>query len=393
MRCLAATLALSLAACASAPPDAPEPDPAAWPGTPSPALTETWTALLAFRPDRRYPDAAAEAAARREVAGLQARLAVDPAASGSAGAALYRRSADPVARVMIGLYLYRLDRPRGEPFVLHALAALEDADPVFPTAYALAREWAASGQDRFRPGILSVFKARRGRILLPEGDGHVETPECMAYVMLAGGPELVPDVRRLLRHPDPYVRRNAAFALGQLFDDASGPALERQLAAGGTPAGGAAFALGELGRRDAVPALAARLSDPMAENRFWAAYALVELRAVDALPRLREALARETDEDAREELEAAVRTLSGAPGPFSAGAAPLPPAALADALREAERQKGYETGAARAIAASAGREQLDALRRIRAESTQIPSARGVRAFRVWGAVIKEIRAR
>jgi hypothetical protein len=393
MRRLASVPALLLAACAAPPPGVPEPDAAAWPGPPAPALTEAWSALLAFRPDRRYPDAAAEAAAGREIDRLQARLAADPAASGAAGAALYRTSTDPVARVMIGLYLYRLDRPRGEPFVLHALASLRDADPVFPTAYALAREWASTGQPRFRPGILSVFTARRGRILLPEGDGHVETPECMAYVILAGGPELVPDVRRLLGHADPYVRRNAAFALGQLFDDASGPALDRLLAEGGPAAGGAAFALGELGRRDAVPALAAALSDPLPENRFWAAYALYELRAVEALPRLREALARETDEDAREELGAAVKTLSGAPAPFSAGAALLPPAALADALREAERQKGYETGAARAIAASAGREHLDALGRIRAESTQIPSGRGVRAFRAWGAVMKEIRAR
>lgn len=353
-------------------------------------LRRTWSELLRHRPDRPPAD---PPAAAREVLDLQARLAKDPTSSVAAGEALFRESKDGVERVMLGVYLRALDRARGEPLLLEALAGLEDVDPLFATAYGLAREWAATRQERFLPGILSVFKAKRGRIKLPDGDAHVETPECMAYVALAWGEEILPHVRPLLEAKDPYVRRNAAFALGQLFDDASGPALERLLAGGGPAAGGAAFALGELGRRDRVPALAAALADPLPENRFWAAYALYELRAVDALPRLREALARETDEDARAEMEAAVKRLSGPPAPFSAGEAPLAPAALADALREAERQKGYETGAARAIAASAGREHLEALGRIRAASTHIPSARGVRAFRVWGAVIKEIRAR
>ena len=376
-----AALLLLAASCAQDPGP-----PSPWGAAAEPALTGTWTELLRFRPDRPPGD-------RDEIARLQAVLQKDPAASCAAGAALYRTSTDDVARVMIGVYLRTLDRPRGEPFLIHALAAAKDVDPVFPTAYGFAREWASTRQDRFLPGILSVFKARRGRIALPEGDAHVETPECMAYVLLAWGPEILPQVRPLLGDADPYVRRNAAFALGLLFDDPSRAALEALLAAGGPASGGAAFALGELGVRGAIPALTAMLADPLPENRFWTASALYELRAVDAVPRLREALAKEVDEDARGEMEAVLKSLSGKPLPYSGGTPPLAAAALEAALRDAEKQKGFETGPARAIAASAGREHLAALQRIRAEATHIPLASGPRAFRIWGAVIKEVRGR
>ncbi len=382
MRRVPATLTLFLVACAR------DPGPASpWGESSDAALTEAWTALLRHRPDRP------PAAARDEIPRLQALLQKDPTASCAAGAALYRKSTDGVTRVMIGVYLRTLDLPRGEPYLIHALAGLEEVDPVFPTAYGFAREWASARQERFLPGILSVFKARRGRIRLDPDDAYVETPECMAYVLLGWGPEILPHVRPLLRHADPYVRRNAAFALGLLFDDASRAALQAQLAAGGPAAGGAALALGEIGAREAIPDLISALADPLAENRFWAASALYELRAVEAVPSLREALAKEVDEDAREELEAVVKTLSGKPLPYSAEAAPLDPAALEAALRDAEKNKGYETGQARAIAASAGREQLPALHRIRAESTHIPMASGPGAFRIWGAVIKEVRGR
>lgn len=364
-----------------------DPGPASpWEGAPDPALTETWTALLRHRPDRPPAD-------RDAIARLQAVLQKDPTASCAAGAALYRTSTDSVARVMMGVYLRTLDRPNGEPFLIHALAGMEDVDPVFPTAYGFAREWASTRQERYLPGILSVFKARRGRIRLEPDEAYVETPECMAYVLLEWGREILPRVRPLLRHADAYVRRNAAFALGLLFDDASRAALEAQLAEGGPAAGGAALALGEIGGRGAIPALTAALGDPLAENRFWAAGALYELRGVEAVPRLREALAREVDEDARGELEAVLKFLSGKPLPYSAGTARLSAEALEAALREAEQQKGYDTTQARAIAASAGREHLEALQRIRAESTHIPMASGPGAFRIWGAVIKEVRSR
>lgn len=375
MRVLPALLLPLLAAC---------PRPAA----PQDPIREAWTALLRHRPDRPAAD---PAAARAEIDFLQARLAKDPAAAADAGEALLRTSKDGVERLMIALYLRVLDRPRGEPLLAEAAGALEDVDPVFPTIYGLAREWAATRQERFLPGILAVFKTRRGRIKLPDGDAHVETPECMAYVALAWGPELLPRLRPLLGSADPFVRRNAAFALGLLFDDPSRPALKELLKDKGPAAGGAAFALGELGVRETGPALAALLADPLPENRFWAAAALYELRAVDVLPRLREALEREKDEDVRGELENVVAYLAAGAPPY--GTSALKPAELAAALAEAEKMKGYDTGRAREIAASAGRNDLPALERIRAASTEIPTARGPGCFRVWGAAIKEARRR
>lgn len=353
-------------------------------------LRRTWSELLRHRPDRPTSD---PAAAARDVAELQARLAKDPTSSAAAGEALFRESKDGVERVMLGVYLRALDRPRGEPLLVEALGALEDVDPLFPTAYGLAREWASTRQERFLPGILSVFKARRGRIKLPDGDAHVETPECMAYVALAWGEEILAHVRPLLEAKDPYVRRNAAFALGLLFDDASRAALEKRLEDGGPAAGGAAFALGELGARDVAPKLFAKLADPLPENRFWAAAALYELRALDALPRLKEALKGERDEEVRGELSAVIEYLDRGAPPFSAGSAALPPAELEAALREAERLKGYDASRAKAIAASAGKQDLPALKRVRAASTEIPTAGGPSRFRVWGAAIKEVRAK
>lgn len=353
-------------------------------------LRRTWSELLRHRPDRPPAD---PAAAARDVAELQARLAKDPASAAAAGEALFRESRDGVERVMLGVYLRALDRSRGEPLLLEALGALEDVDPVFPTAYGLAREWASTRQERFLPGILSLFKAKRGRIKLPDGEARVETPECMAYVALSWGEEILPHVRALLGAKDPYVRRNAAFALGLLFDDASRNALEKLLEEPGPAAGGAAFALGELGARGVAPRLLAKLTDPLPENRFWAAAALYELRALDALPRLKEALKGELDEEVRGELETVMDFLgSGAP-PYGAGTPALSPGELETALKDAERLKGYDTSRAKAIAASAGKKDLPALKRIRAAATEIPTARGPGCFRVWGAVIKDARSR
>jgi hypothetical protein len=387
-------LLLSLAACpASAPPPAvPEPDAGAF-GPADPAWAEPWTKLLSYRPDRAYPDDAAREAAGREVASLQSKLSSSKPQACAAGAARFGSSRDGVERFLIGLYLRGLAGKEGEPFLVKAMADLADPDPVFPAYFGAARQLAATRAESVLPAVLGVLRTRSGKAVLTPEDRTLETPECVAYVLLSWGRDLVPKVRERLADGDGRVRRNAAFALGVLLDDASLPVLARMAAEDREAAAGAAFALGELGALPQRGAIERLLSSASADDRFWAAYALFELREPAAGAALKAALEREPEGAAREEMAAALKHLAEGAKAYGAGAERLGGAALESALKEAESTKGWEYGRARSLAASCTRAHEQRLRGIREASTEIPTGRGALAFRAWGAVLREARRR
>lgn len=75
----------------------------------------------------------------------------------------------------------------------------------------------------------------------------------------------------------------------------------------------AAMTLGQIGDPRAIPALVAALRDPEAHVRWRAAAALAKLGARDAVPDIEAALAREQDEWAIEQMQAAIEQLKSAP--------------------------------------------------------------------------------
>jgi HEAT repeat protein len=103
-------------------------------------------------------------------------------------------------------------------------------------------------------------------------------------------PRAVPGLIAVLQtDADPDTRMAAAYSLGLLGDQrAVDPLLAKLADTGEDPRvrGFAAEALIGPGERRAVPALIAALRDPSAEVRFWAAFALGELRDPAALSAL-----------------------------------------------------------------------------------------------------------
>jgi HEAT repeat protein len=101
---------------------------------------------------------------------------------------------------------------------------------------------------------------------------------------------LQPLATTLTRSEDNDRRYIAAYALGLLRDSRS---VEPLLATlhdredDQTVRGHAAEALGNIGDRRAIPFLIEALDDRSAEVRFWGAFALGKLKAIDALPKLK----------------------------------------------------------------------------------------------------------
>ena len=128
-------------------------------------------------------------------------------------------------------------------------------------------------------------------------------------------------------------------------------------------------------------------------TRFLAAYALYELGLKSSLGPLRNALASEKEKSVRTEIEFAIEHISKGADTFGKGAVRLDSAALAKALREAERGNGLNYSNAKSIAVSADLSGLEAIKRIRDATTRIPSDMGNKRFQTWGSVLKEVRRR
>jgi HEAT repeat protein len=104
--------------------------------------------------------------------------------------------------------------------------------------------------------------------------------------------DLIPDLRKLLKHRHAPIRSEAAYALGELGDQEAIPELMKLLQdPHETVVYGAADALGRLQAREAIPALRRKLSEP--PNKAWdpgpspaVVDALLRLKAREAIPEL-----------------------------------------------------------------------------------------------------------
>lgn len=171
----------------------------------------------------------------------------------------------------------------------------------------------------------------------------------------------------------------------------SKPTFIKMLAASDIGSGGAAFALGQLDAKDAIQPIAELLKSSSARTRFWAAYSLYEIGSKDAIPALTAAKAIEKDKDTLQEIDAAIENCAGAKT-TSEGVPKLNKEQLQAALLKVNNENGYK-GDFAAIAASAGRDELDRLEEIRQKTLEFRSKKGVQLFENWTEVITAVRRR
>ncbi|MBI2933478.1 MAG: HEAT repeat domain-containing protein [Planctomycetes bacterium] len=317
-----------------------------------------------------------------------------PVAACAAAVPLFRTTEDDFVRLSIVQHLEELAGEKAAaPFIVWTFSKVKDLGSHFQYVYEWTRLCALEQNPTLLPAVFAILRTHDQSIFLRAHSWHIRTHECMYYVLGGYGRGVIPYLRPMLRHEDPYVRRNAAFALGLFFDDSSEKALAKMLEAKDVGSGGAAFALGELHRTKHVRAIAQVLKSADAPTRFWAAYALYELGDKEAVPFLKAAADNEKDEDTLKEMKAAIERLSGDMKPLGSDAKKLDAANLGDLLTRIEKDNGLSTEDAGSIAISAGKEHLNALERIRYRSTQVPSDRGNKSFHIWCNVIKEVRRR
>ncbi len=376
-------------------PPVKEPDWAAWKDVDAKKkamAAQAWATLREYRPDREYKTANERKEAERKVAAAYKVLDDNPDAACAAGAELLRASKDDWERLMIATTIGTAGRDKGEPFLVWAMARAKTVDDAFDPVFEIASRFAAKRKPEYLPALAAVLRTHDGRIFLQLHSWWIPTQDCLFYVFGRYGPDAISYLRGLLKDPDPYVRRNAAIVLGDFMDRASKPALLKMLEADDVGSGGAAFALGELGDKEAVKPVARLLKNADARTRFWAAYALYELGDKGAVPALEAAAKSEKDEDTRGEMEAALEHLRGDPKPYGATAKKLAGEELRAELEKARKSNGLE-GDAAAIAASAGRDELAMLEEIRRKTLDVLSDKGNKRFREWTLVLKTVRRR
>jgi hypothetical protein len=347
-------------------------------------IAAAWKVLRENRADRKFATPEEAKAAGEAVQAAYKVLEANAEPACAVGAYYLERTKDDWERLMIGGTLLNLDEKKGEPFFVWSMAKSQMVEALFPAVFQDACFVAEAQRVSDLPGLYWVLKTQKGAVYLPEFDWIIPTHDCMFFVFGRFGAESVPYLRAALRDPDPYVRRNAAVLLGFFLDTESKADLMALLKAGGPPSLGAAFALGEMRDKEALPYVVKLLSSTELNDRLWATYALFEIRAPETLPILEKALAAETNESAKQELTAAVEHIKSinAPGPQA-----LTSDELAKVLKEAEETGSLELPFDR-IAASVKKEDLPKLIHLRRLSLDDISDEGHQEFQHWHKIIK-----
>lgn len=343
-----------------------------------------WKTLREHRPEKQYATPQESQAGAKAVEAAYQLLEQHAEAACAVGAYYLARTQDDWERLMIGGTLLSLDEQKGEPFFVWSLSKSGAVDALFPAVFHDACFVAEAQRASDLPGLFWILKTQKGAVLLPEYNWVIPTHDCLFYVFGRYGQEAVPYLRTALRDPDPYVRRNAAVVLGYFLDHESKDDLLTLLKGGGVAALGAAFALGELGSREALAPLIQMLALKEPSDRLWAIYALYEIRAAEALPALEKALAGEQDARVQQELTAAVEHIKSK---GAAGSAPLAPEELQKILGEAEKAIVPDLPFER-IEATVNGQHLPQLIRIRRLAIDEISDAGHQEFQEWHKVLK-----
>jgi hypothetical protein len=387
-----ASIVLLLAASASAAemqplPAVTDPDWATW-TMPTRQVGEqvqaAWRILREHRPDKQYATTEESQAAATAVEAAYQKLEENAEAACAVGAYYLARTQDDWERLMIGGTLLSLDEAKGEAFFVWSMAKSGTVDALFPAVFHDACFVAEAQKVSDLPGLFWMLKTQKGAVFLPEYNWVIPTHDCLFYVFGRFGSEAIPYLRAALRDSDPYVRRNAAVVLGYFLDQPSKADLLALLKQGGVPALGAAFALGELGAKEAMPELVKMLAATDPADRLWAIYGLYEIRMPETLPAIEAALATETDERVQQELTAAVEYIKAI---GTETTEKLKPEELTRILAESEKSVIPDLPFDR-IEATVSAQDLPQLVRIRRLSIDEITDEGHHEFMEWHRIMK-----
>ncbi|HUP65013.1 MAG TPA: HEAT repeat domain-containing protein [Thermoanaerobaculia bacterium] len=140
----------------------------------------------------------------------------------------------------------------------------------------------ASSHPNLAQDVISIYQ-----------DSGSDDPRVRRYLAMVlgklGDPRAVPVLTRALDDPDPETRLYAVLALAEIGDSRAAPRIQDILQRSDDAAlrKSAAYALGRLGAREAIPSLRSALQDPVADVRFNAALALASLEDPSGLGTLR----------------------------------------------------------------------------------------------------------
>jgi HEAT repeat protein len=216
------------------------------------------------------------------VAVMTAALLLAPIAQADASAAAAGlSSADPAARTRAACDLRKLGRDAA-PMMPRLTALLDDASPVDATVCG-ERTWRfGNARDATTPGeqAASALVAIGSAAFEPltkalAGPAWIARTNAAWALGAMGNRQAVPLLSRSLRDGEAAVRKRSAWALGALDSSEAVPALIEALK--DTDAGvreQVAWALGAIGDRRAVDGLIGALGDPVASVRKQAAWAL-----------------------------------------------------------------------------------------------------------------------
>jgi HEAT repeat protein len=283
------------------------------------------------------------------------------------------------------------------PFLAWTLVKIGDQrflDEHCSLAQGAAAQLARAHNPSYLRALFVILRNRTCLVEFWEGGIQDLTRECAFAAIGPYGEDALPYLHPLLRDNDPYVRRNAAFTLGIFLDDAGKPMFLDMLAAKDVAAGGAAFALGELGATEAGGRIAPLLGSAEPTTRLCAAHALGKMGIRGALPALEAAAAVEKDWRTQAEMEAAIREIQSPAQPLGSGCRKLDPRELEVALADAERNPGIFLDVAE-VAASAGPQELAQMKKIRLKLLR-EEWKGCKLggpFWVWTDAIKEVKKR
>ncbi len=368
-------------------PAAAEPNWKTWP-MPTREIGEkvqaSWKILRENRPDRKFETPEEAQAVGEKIQANYKILEENAVAACAVGAYYLQRTQDDWERLMIAGTLYGLDEEKAKPFLIWAMANSGNVELLFPAVFQDACYIAEQQKVEDLAGLQWILKTQKGAVYLPEYDWIIPTHDCLFFVFGRFGNQCLPYLRAALRDKDPYVRRNAAVVLGYFMDGASRDDLMALLKGGGIPSLGAAFALGEMRQKDAIPYVQKLLTSGDVNYRLWATYALFEIRDPATLPILEQALSVETDEAAKMELTAAIEHIKTNE---LEGVQPLSPAELAQLLKEAEESGSLELPFDR-IEKSVTREHLPQIVHLRRLSIDDISDAGHQELKQWHKILK-----
>ncbi|HYG78099.1 MAG TPA: HEAT repeat domain-containing protein [Planctomycetota bacterium] len=373
-------------------PQIKEPDWEAWKNADPAAkkrAADDLAVVLASRPQASATQAEKEQVAKK-LNEAYASLQKNADASYAVAAELLRKTTDDWERLTLGLLL--APAANGSTYLHWAMAKSTSLPPsLFEQFYYIARGLARERKPEVLPAITLMMKASEGRLRLPFLSWHIPFEDCLFYVFGTYGKDAVPYLRTLLNDPYPVVRRNAAILLGYFFDRESVAILRFALKSDDLIAGGAAFALGEMGIQDAAKDMVPLLKHPDARTRFFAAYGIYELKYKEALPDLVEASHDESDTETFQEITETINYLTENPKPEPV-VKKLSREELDAALDAAERSRGM-TFDADVLVVSCEERDMPRIEKLLLLPTEMPSDKAHKKFRQLRELYKKLHRR